>query len=408
MAVLNRVVIVGSSLAGLRAAESLRSAAFAGEIVMIGRELHPPYDRPPLSKKVLDGEWEFDRIVLRQPEAFAQLAITARFGEQAVGLDTVAREVQLASGDAVAYDGLVIATGSRPRSLPGQPARAHLLRDIADSHALREEFAPGSCDVVIVGAGFIGLEVAAAAQKAGNRVTVLEALPAPLTRVFGDVIGSAFAAVHDDAGVDVRCGVTVAAITDDAVVLGDGSEVPAAVVVVGIGAEPVVDWLADSSLTLNGGVVVDATLAAGPPLVYAAGDVARWPNGQFDDERMRLEHWTNAAEQGAHAAKNLLAEAAGEGRVPYVAVPFVWSDQYHHRIQYVGHAAGDDPCEVVVGAVDDRKFVALYHRGGVLRAAAGLNLPKFVMPYRKLIEQRATWEQALELAETQRATLAAR
>ena len=123
MAVLNRVVIVGSSLAGLRAAESLRSAGFAGEIVMIGRELHPPYDRPPLSKKVLDGEWEFDRIVLRQPEAFAQLAITARFGEQAVGLDTVAGEVQLASGDAVAYDGLVIATGSRPRSLPGQPAR---------------------------------------------------------------------------------------------------------------------------------------------------------------------------------------------------------------------------------------------------------------------------------------------
>jgi NADPH-dependent 2,4-dienoyl-CoA reductase/sulfur reductase-like enzyme len=405
--VLDRVVIVGASLAGLRAAETLRTGGFDGEIVMIGAEPHPPYDRPPLSKKVLHGEWEFERILLRQPDEFAKLSLTERFGEEATALDTTAREVRLVCGESIGYDGLVIATGSRPRSLPGQPPSAHLLRGIDDSYALRDEFAPGTRRVVIIGAGFIGLEVAAAARMAGNDVTVLEAAPAPLTRVFGDVIGPGVAAVHTDAGVDLRCGVTVAEIADDAVLLGDGSIVPADVVVVGIGAEPVVDWLAGSGLALDGGIVVDATLAAGPPLVYAAGDVARWPNGQFGGEVMRLEHWTNAAEQGAHAARNLLAVAAGEDPVPYEPVPFVWSDQYHHRVQYVGHAGPDDHCEVVVGSIDDRSFVALYERDGRLRAAAGLDQPRLVMPYRKLIVQHATWDDALALAADQRAKLAA-
>jgi NADPH-dependent 2,4-dienoyl-CoA reductase/sulfur reductase-like enzyme len=404
--VLNRVVIVGASLAGLRAAETLRSGGFGGDVVMIGGEPHPPYDRPPLSKKVLQGEWEFDRIMLRSPDQLAALELTERFGEQATALDLDVREVRLVSGEAVGYDALVIATGSRPRALPGQPASAWLLRSIDDSLGLRDLFAAGSRRVVIVGAGFIGLEVASSARTTGNDVTVLEALPAPLTRVFGDVVGPAIATVHADAGVDLRCGVTVAAITDDGVRLGDGSIVPADVVVVGIGAEPVVDWLAGSGLTLEGGVVVESSLRAGRPMVYAAGDVARWPNDLFDGEVMRLEHWTNAADQGAHAARNLLAEAAGEPLVPYEPVPFVWSDQYHHRIQYVGHAGPSDHCEVAVGSIDERSFVALYERGGRLRAAAGLNQPRLVMPYRKLIAARGTFAEALDLAATQRAKLA--
>lgn len=404
---LKRVVVVGGSLAGLRACEAFRQRDFDGEVVLIGAERHRPYDRPPLSKKVLAGEWDLERIQLRKHEELDKLAITERLGDPAVGLDVDAGHVELASGERVGFDGVVVATGSRPRRLPGQPGRAYLLREIDDSLRLRDDLAPGDRRVVIVGAGFIGLEVAATARRTGNEVTVLEVAPAPLVRGLGPRIGQAIGDLHIAAGVDLRCGVSVSAMTDDHVELGDGERVPYDVLVVGVGAEPVTDWLAGSGLTIDNGVIVDETLSAGPPFVYAAGDVARWPSHLYGGELLRVEHWTNAAEQGAHAATNLLAEAAGEERPRYETVPFVWSDQYDHRIQCLGHASADDHVEVAVGSVDDHAFVALYERDGNLRAVAGLNRPRLVMPYRKLLIEGATWEQACDFAAEQRDKLAA-
>lgn len=399
-------MVVGSSLAGLRACEALRMGDYDGEIVLVGAERHRPYDRPPLSKKVLAGEWDLERIMLRRDDQFDELRITKRLGVAATGLDVEARAVRLADGSEVTYDGLIIATGSRPRLLPGQPAHARVLRGIDDSCALRAELADGGRRLAVIGAGFIGLEVASVARRQGNDVVVLEAAPAPLMRGLGAELGAAVATLHADEGVDIRCDVKVDAIDDGGIRLADGDEVPADVVLVGIGAEPVTDWLAGSGLSIDDGVVVDATLSAGRPFVYAAGDVARWPNGLFGGESMRIEHWTNAAEQGAHAARNLLAEAAGGEPADYEAVPFVWSDQYEHRIQYLGCAAAGDRVELAVGSVDERRFVALYERDGALRAVAGLNLPRLVMPYRKLLQAGASFDEALALAADQRAKLA--
>jgi len=210
------------------------------------------------------------------------------------------------------------------------------------------------------------------------------------------------AAVHADHGVPIRCGVQVTGIEGDGtkvtgVRLGDGEVVPADIVVVGIGVAPATGWLEGSGLTLRDGVVCDETLNAGLPGVYAAGDIARWPNALFGEE-MRVEHWTTAAEQGAAAANNLLAVARGEEPTPYRAVPFFWSDQYEARIQFLGRAAGDDEVRVVHGAVEDRKFVALYGSNGRFRAALGVTLPKMVMPYRRLLNEGASWDDALAFA----------
>ncbi|MDQ3737659.1 MAG: FAD-dependent oxidoreductase [Actinomycetota bacterium] len=400
----DRVVVVGASLAGLRACEGLRAGGFEEAITLVGAEHHLPYDRPPLSKKVLQGEWELDRIALRSPEALGELALELRLGVPAAGLELSAGgrggTVTLADGTSITADAVVIATGSRPRTLANQPTGAHVLRSIEDSMALRVEFAAGGRQVCLVGAGFIGLEAAAAARMAGNEVTVLEALAAPMLRAFGPKVGTAMSAVHEDEGVDVRCGVMVEAFADDGVLLTGDELVPADVILVGIGAEPVVDWLAGSGLIIGDGVVVDEGLRAAPG-VFAAGDVARWPNAQFAGEEMRVEHWTNAAEQGAHAAANVLAESVGKPLTPFRSVPFVWSDQYRHRIQYVGHASAHDHVEIPVGSPADRRFVALYERSGRLRAAAGLNLPRLVMPYRALIANGASFDEALALAASQ-------
>ncbi|MBA3982816.1 MAG: FAD-dependent oxidoreductase [Acidimicrobiia bacterium] len=394
-------VVVGASLAGLRACEGLRTGGFNGRITLVGAEQHVPYDRPPLSKKVLQGEWELDRIALRSAEALKELELELRLGVPAAALELSPAgrggTVTLADGMSIVGEAVIIATGSRPRTLRHQPSGAHVLRTIEDSMALRGEFAAGDRRVCLIGAGFIGLEAAAAARMAGNEVTVLEALPAPMLRAFGPAVGAAMAAVHEDEGVDIRCGVTVEAFTDSGVLLNGGELVAADVILVGIGAEPVVDWLAGSGLTLGDGVVVDEMLRAAPG-VFAAGDVARWPNGQFGGEQMRIEHWTNAAEQGAHAAGNVLAGFNGVPLTPYRSVPFVWSDQYRHRIQYVGHSSAHDDVVIAVGTPQARKFVALYQRDGRLRAAAGLNLPRLVMRHRKLIAEGAAFADALVLA----------
>ncbi len=397
-----RVVIVGASLAGLRAAETVRQLDAAREVVVVGDETHRPYDRPPLSKQLLSGEWEHDRIHLRQPDMFDALDVEWRLGTGASALDTAARTVTLSDGSTLEFDGLVIATGAHPRRLPGQESFSHTheLRTLDDSLRLRTEIAPGGRRVVVIGAGFIGLEAAATAKTLGNDVVVLEGASAPLIRGLGSEMGNAIAELHRAHDIDVRCGVLIDGLTDDGVRLASGEVVPADVIVVGIGVTPNTQWLETSDLRLRDGVVCDASLNALDtggvvvPGVFAAGDVARWPNELFDEE-MRVEHWTNAAEQGAHAAANLRRMLDGEPLEAYAPLPFFWSDQFEHRIQFLGRAAADDEVRVVAGSVADGKFLTLFGREGRLHGALGVNAPRWVMPTRKLFLDRATWDEAL-------------
>ena len=397
---LSDVVVVGASLAGLRAAETLRSEGYDGRLSLVGAEHHLPYDRPPLSKKLLAGQLDVERIRLRRESEYADLRLELRLGERAAWLDPAARRLGLAGGAAVSYDGLVIATGASPRPLPDQPALdgVFLLRTLDDSLALRAAFDAKPRRVVVIGAGFIGAEVAATARAGGLAVTMVEALATPLVRGLGAQMGAVFADLHRDHDVDVRLGVGVAAIEGadrvERVRLADGTVLDADVVVVGIGVQPTTGWLAGSGLAVRDGVLADATLAVGPPGLYAAGDVVRWPHGLLGEE-VRLEHWTNAAEQGAAAARNLLVTAAGGRGTPYQAVPFFWSDQYDARIQFLGRAHDGDQVEVVHGSLAERRFVALYGRAGRLRAVLGVSLPRLVMPYRALLSNAVSWDDAL-------------
>jgi NADPH-dependent 2,4-dienoyl-CoA reductase/sulfur reductase-like enzyme len=397
------VVIVGASLAGLRAAETLRSEGFDGSVVVVGAETHLPYDRPPLSKKLLSGEWEADRIMLRKPDAYDDLHLDFRLGRRATAVNLHDRFLTLDDESTIAFDGLVIATGASCRRLPNQPELANVftLRTLDDAFRLRASLQSGSPRVTVIGAGFIGAEVAATARMLGSEVTIVEALPVPLVRALGPTMGSACAEIHRDHDVTVRLGVGVQQLEGTTAVegvrLADGSVVAADVVVVGIGVVPVTDWLEGSGLELRDGVVCDAFLSCGAPGVYAAGDLVRWPNALYGEE-MRVEHWSNASEQGAVAAKNLLAERRGAERIAYSPVPFFWSDQYDRRIQFLGRASADDSVEIVTGSIADRSFVALYHRNGRFRGVLGMNQPKAVMGYRKLLEGAVGIDDARERA----------
>ena len=398
---LERIVVVGGSLAGLRAVESLRAGGHDGELIVVGAETHRPYDRPPLSKKLLAGEWESDRIELRKPADLESLGVTWRLGAPASALDVEARRVMIADGSDISFDALVIATGSAPRRLPGQSDWPHVveLRTLDDALDLRARLRDGTARVVVIGAGFIGLEVAATARVLGNAVVVLEGAPSPLIRGLGTEMGAACASIHGDHDVAIRCGITVDSIDADGVLLGDGEHVPGDVIVVGIGVAPVTDWLVGSGLEIRDGIVCDSMLNAGVPGVYAAGDVARWPNQLFDEE-MRVEHWTNAAEQGARGGVEPACRVRGEPGEAYTPVPFFWSDQYDRRIQFLGRAAPDDDVRVVSGSIEERSFLVLYGRQGRLHGVLGMNLPRLVMKFRPLLAQRATWGAAVDLAAT--------
>jgi NADPH-dependent 2,4-dienoyl-CoA reductase/sulfur reductase-like enzyme len=393
------VAIVGTSLAGLRAAETFRREGFDGRIVAIGAEAHLPYDRPPLSKEFLRGDWEPEQLVLRK-QGVDDLDLDWRLDARAVALDIGAREVALHDGERVTFDGLVIASGATPRRLANQPNLAGLftLRTLDDALALRE-LLDARPKVVVIGAGFIGSEIAATCRARHLEVTVLEMLPQPMVRGLGPELGAVLAAIHRDHGVDLRTGVQVEAIEGDGagqvrgVLLGDGSRIAADVVVVGVGVVPETAWLEGSGLTIDDGVVCDQTCAAAPGIV-AAGDVARWPNPLFDGERMRLEHWTNATEQGVHAARRLLGHDE-----PFAPVPFVWSDQYDRKIQTVGVVSSDADVLVAHGTLEERQFVALFGRRGRLLGALGFNRPRFVMQYRRIIAERGSWDDAVQLAD---------
>ncbi|MFM8826244.1 MAG: NAD(P)/FAD-dependent oxidoreductase [Actinomycetota bacterium] len=400
---LDSIVIVGSSVAAVRAAETLRQAGPGGSITVIGADAVMPYDKPPLSKKYLSGEVDADRIMLRRPEMLEELGITWRLGCAAVALDTAVRRVHLADGSVVEWDGLIIATGGEVRTLPTMPMTGgvHVLRTRDDADTLRAGLQEGT-RLVVIGAGFIGLEAAATAAQLGARVTVLEGAPAPLIRGLGAEMGTAVAAVHARNGVDIRCGVSVTGIEQHdsrvrAVTLGDGTSVEADVVLVGIGVTPAVGWLEGSGITLRDGVVCDANLCTGVPGVYAAGDLLRWPNAMFAhvEPDMRVEHWTNAAEQGAVAAQNLLAWSRGEEQTAYSAVPFFWSDQFDARIQFLGRGHPDAEVTVVAGSTEEGRFAAMYVLDGRLIGVLGVTMPKMVMPSRALLSVPTTREEAL-------------
>ncbi len=399
---MQKIVIVGASLAGTRAAETLRSGGFTGEIVMVGAEQHMPYDRPPLSKNYLAGDWDDERVALRKPEALAELNLTWKLGVEATSLNTTTNTITLKNGEDITYDGLIIATGGVVRRLPKQPdiAGVHVLRTLDDAASLRTEINDGT-NVVVIGAGFIGLEAAATAKKRGANVTVLEGLEAPLIRALGAQMGAAIGDVHIRNGVAVKCGVQVAEIRGDervtSVALTTGEDIPADVVIVGIGVSPATAWLEDSGLTIRDGVVCDANLCAGPSNVFAAGDVLRWPNSLFADVEsdMRVEHWTNAAEQGAHAATNLLAALNKTEMTPYEAVPFFWSDQFDARIQCLGRPSGNAQVDVVAGHPADGKWCAIYSVNNRLTAVLGVSQPKLVMPSRSLLSTHTSRDEAL-------------
>ncbi|MEV4016170.1 FAD-dependent oxidoreductase [Nonomuraea angiospora] len=375
---MNQIVVVGASAAGLAAAETLRREGYDGSLTLIGEELDPPYDRPPLSKQILASLWEADRLALRTLDQLTALRLDLRLGARATGLDLTERVVRLADGAEVPYDGLIVATGVRPRRLPGRDAR--VLRTLDDALALRKSLSPGT-RLAVVGAGFLGAECAAVARGLGCAVTLLEPAPVPLAHAVGERVGRVLSDTHREHGVDLRTGVTVTAIADGGVRLADGSLVESDEVLVAIGSRPNTEWLTGSGLEIDDGLVCDAFCAAAPD-VYGAGDVARWHNPLFGVP-MRVEHRTNAAEQGMAAARNLLRP---EARRPFAPVPYFWSDQYDMKIHAYGHLRGHDTVEIVEGDLRQRRFLAAYRKGERLVGALAVGMPpKAIRPWRQAI-----------------------
>lgn len=385
---MRRIAVVGASAAGLSAAETLRREGYDGTITLVGEEPEPPYDRPPLSKQVLAAEWERDRLALRTSADLAALDLDLRLGVAATGLELVSRTVELGDGSEVPYDGLIIATGVRPRRLPGEGA--HVLRTLDDALTLRERLSAGQ-RLVVVGAGFLGAEAAAVAWRLGAEVTVLEPAAVPLAHAVGAEVGRMLAQVHVDRGIDLRCGVTVTEVTED----GVRSPVarrsrrtrcswPSARCPTPSG------WRAAGSWWATGWC---ATSTARPRRTYAAGDVARWYNPLFGTS-MRIEHRTNAAEQGMAAARNLLA--AEGARKPFAPVPYFWSDQYDMKIQAYGFLRGHDEVAVVEGDLAQRRFVAGYRTGGRVSGALAVGMPpKAIRRWRQAIATGAAWHETV-------------
>ena len=382
-----RIAIVGASAAGLGAAEALRRRGYDGTLTLIGNEQHPPYDRPPLSKQILAGTWEPDKIVLRSGADLATLDADLLLGRSAVGLDMADRRVLLDGGDRIDFDALIIATGVAPRRLPGDGlAGVHVLRTLDDALCLRSHLLDRPT-VAVVGAGFLGAEVAAVARGMGLDVTLVDPLLAPMHAQFGDQIGGILADLHRDHGTSVRCGVGVRRFIGAAgrvagVELTDGSGLEADLVVVAVGAGPTIGWLAGSGLPLGNGVECDAHCRAAPH-VYAAGDVASWRNNRFHT-RMRVEHRVNATEQAMVVAANLLGDDQ-----EYAPVPYFWTDQYDARIQAYGIFPADADIMLMRGEPAGRRFVVGYsHRGRVV-GVLGWNSPRELRTLRQLVVDAA-------------------
>ncbi|MFD8002516.1 NAD(P)/FAD-dependent oxidoreductase [Streptomyces mirabilis] len=377
------VAVVGASLAGLSAARSLRKQGYDGRLVVIGDELHRPYDRPPLSKEFLAGTLGEADLSLETDDE--DLRAEWLLGARATGLDRTERAVRLADGREVRADGIVIATGAVARTLPGSESLAgvHTLRTLDDARALRDELARGG-RLVVIGGGFIGAEVASTAYALGLDATVVEAAPTPLAGPLGATMGGIVSTLHVDHGVRLLCGVGVKGLSGerrvDAVLLEDGRSIPADIVVVGVGARPCVEWLEGSGVELDNGVKCGADGRTSLAGVVAVGDCANWYDPRAGAHR-RVEHWTGARERPDAAIATLLAGGAVEPGVP--RPPYFWSDQYGVKIQFAGHAAAADSVTIEAGAADDRDVLAVYRRAGVPVAVLGMNQPRLFTRWRK-------------------------
>ncbi|WP_327596185.1 NAD(P)/FAD-dependent oxidoreductase [Streptomyces chartreusis] len=381
------ITVVGASLAGLSTVRALRTEGYDGGIVVVGEERHTPYDRPPLSKDFLKGAIDAGALALGDADEYADLDVQWLLGERAVRLDPATRSVVLAGGRQLRSDGVVVATGASPRTLPGTDGLTgvHTLRTLDDAEALRAELLDGSPRVVVIGAGFIGAEVASTARLLGLDVTVVEALDIPLERQLGREMGLVCSSLHNDHGVRLLSGTGVAGLVGTGRVTGvrlaDGRLLPADVVVVGVGVRPNTDWLAGSGVRVDDGVVCDSGCSTDVPGVVAVGDVARCPN-PFTGRHARIEHWSNATEQARTAARTLLT---GVPAPASLTAPYFWSDQYGVRIQVAGYVAPGAEPEVVEGDVDSRTFTAVYRREGAPVAVLSLNQPKFFNRLRRTL-----------------------
>jgi 3-phenylpropionate/trans-cinnamate dioxygenase ferredoxin reductase subunit len=368
-------VIVGASLGGAKAAEALRAAGYDGRVVLLGAETELPYERPPLSKGYLQGKAERETIYVHPREWYADADIDLRLGVTVTGIDRAAREVVLADGSRIGYTKLLLTTGSSPRQLqvPGADLDGVLyLRSASDSDRIKALIGQAG-RIAVIGAGWIGLEITAAAREAGVAVTVLETADLPLLRVLGSEVASVFAALHAEHGVDLRFGVQVAEITGsdghaDGVRLSDGTLIPADAVIVGVGITPNTELAATAGLDVDNGIRVDAQLRSSDPDIYAAGDVASAFHPILG-KHIRVEHWANALNQPQAAARAM----AGE-QVSYERVPYFFSDQYDLGMEYSGYVEPDGYDEVVFrGDVDRREFVAFWLGNGG-RVLAGMNV----------------------------------
>jgi NADPH-dependent 2,4-dienoyl-CoA reductase/sulfur reductase-like enzyme len=377
------VAVIGASLAGLSAARALRAQGFDGDLTIIGDEERRPYDRPPLSKEFLAGDIGEDALVLEADDD--DLNAEWLLGVKATHLDTSAAAVYLDNGRWIHADGIVVATGARARTWPGTEGLAgvHVLRTVDDAVALRDELRPGA-RLVVIGAGFIGAEVASTAAKLGLHVTIVEAALAPLAGPLGVQLGGAVARLHTEHGTRLLCGAPVAGLIGDdrvtGIELADGRRLAADIVLVGIGAVPNIEWLRDSSIELANGVVCDAGGATSIPNVVAVGDCAAWHEPAVGWPH-RVEHWTGALERPAIAVATLLAGGRHDGNP--AKPPYFWSDQYGRRIQFAGIAHTGDEITFEVGNARDASFLAVYRRGGEPVAVLGIDQPKLFTRWRR-------------------------
>ena len=378
-------VIVGANLAGGRAAQALRKEGFDGRLILIGAEPDPPYERPPLSKEYLRGEAPKEKLFIVPPAFYDENDIELRLGEEAKRIDVQERAVELDSGERVSFDALLLATGGRARALPipGVDLEGvYYLRHVGDSESIAAELQEGR-RLVVIGAGFIGSEVAASARMKGLDVTMLEIAPVPLERALGRELGGIFAEIHRDHGIDLRTSEGVerfeGAQRVERVIATSGAAIDCDLVVIGVGIIPNTEIAEGAGISVNNGIVVDEYCRTDVDGIFAAGDVANFYSPILD-ERLRIEHWANAQSQGRAAALNMLGR-----KEPYNEVPWFWSDQYDLNMQLVGHAPSWD--EVVFrGSVSERTFTAFYLKDGRLRAALAVNRFRDIRPSRELIK----------------------
>ncbi|MBW8763283.1 MAG: FAD-dependent oxidoreductase [Microbacterium sp.] len=391
---MKNVVVVGGSLAGVNAAESLRERGYDGDIAILSAEQDLPYDRPPLSKELLSGESTEDQLLLHPEQWYRDMDIDLRLGARAIGLDAGARIVRSDDGSEIRYDGLVIATGSRVKSLPSaiKAPRLHSIRTLADVRALQPKLTAGR-HMIVLGAGFIGLEAASVARRFDMEVTVVQSSSLPLARTFGGEVSRWYRNLHERNGVRFATDSAAASLSGDGpgtdtgtiAQLTNGASVTGDIAVAGIGAKPAVDWLAGSGIELDDGVRCRPDLSTSLPDVVAAGDVARWRNPAFDIE-MRVEHWTNAVEQGRHAAGTLLGETAA-----FRSIPYLWSDQHGTKMRAIGHFSAGMEQRTVLKT--DDKLVAVFGDGDVITGAVCVGSPRHLAQYKQAIANRMPWRE---------------